>query len=178
MKKAKKDKKEKGATGGGGASDKTKERERKKSFFGGFKGKKDEGGEVSKNPFPPGSSAAGSANGSINNNIQQQENNYNNSSNLTSSYNSNGNGNGNTGPSTDTNSSQPLHPSQEEEDMIDENDYIRAHALYDYDPADEDEIPLRVGDVVFIFHKHESGWWTGEANGRYGIFPGILDRME
>jgi len=63
-------------------------------------------------------------------------------------------------------------PTADEDEEIDENDYIRSHALYDYDPAEEDEIGLRVGDVVFIFHKHESGWWTGECNGKYGIFPG------
>jgi len=62
--------------------------------------------------------------------------------------------------------------SKDDLESLTENDYIRAHALYDYDPADSDEIPLRVGDIVFIFHKHESGWWTGEASGRYGIFPG------
>jgi len=55
---------------------------------------------------------------------------------------------------------------------VDEEDYIRAHVLYDYDPAETDEIPLKVGEVVFIFHKHDSGWWTGECNGKYGIFPG------
>lgn len=44
--------------------------------------------------------------------------------------------------------------------------------------AEDDEITLRVGDVVFIFHKHESGWWTGECNGKYGIFPGGKEEEE
>lgn len=38
--------------------------------------------------------------------------------------------------------------------------------------AEKDEIPLQVGDVVYIFNMHESGWWTGDCNGKYGIFPG------
>jgi len=74
--------------------------------------------------------------------------------------------------SSASNAKQQTHPDNTPEDEIDENDYIRAHALYDYDPAEPDEIPLRVGDIVFIFHKHPSGWWTGECNGKYGIFPG------
>jgi signal transducing adaptor molecule len=44
--------------------------------------------------------------------------------------------------------------------------------LYDFDPAEEDEIPLSSGSVVFIFHQDRSGWWIGECEGKYGIFPG------
>ena len=62
-------------------------------------------------------------------------------------------------------------PMRSEDEEIDENDFIRAKVLYDFQPRADDEIPLKIGQTVFIFHKHESGWWTGECSARYGLFP-------
>lgn len=50
---------------------------------------------------------------------------------------------------------QPTHGPDEE---VDENDFIRARALYDYNSREQDEISFKAGQTVFIFHKHESGW--------------------
>ncbi|XP_059837565.1 CD2-associated protein isoform X1 [Hypanus sabinus] len=43
---------------------------------------------------------------------------------------------------------------------------------YDYDAAQEDELTLRVGDVIKNVRKlEEEGWCEGELNGKRGLFP-------
>ncbi|KAG7280405.1 hypothetical protein CRUP_028145 [Coryphaenoides rupestris] len=44
-------------------------------------------------------------------------------------------------------------------------------ALYDFSSEQEDELSLRVGDVVEIYGKETSSWWFGELGGRRGHFP-------
>eukprot|EP01117_Protostelium_nocturnum_P000103 TRINITY_DN10186_c0_g1_i1.p1 TRINITY_DN10186_c0_g1~~TRINITY_DN10186_c0_g1_i1.p1 ORF type:complete len:725 (+),score=290.50 TRINITY_DN10186_c0_g1_i1:349-2523(+) len=55
---------------------------------------------------------------------------------------------------------------------IGEDNYIKARVEADFVPSDPNEIPLKTGNLVFVFHKHISGWWTGESEGNYGVFPG------
>uniref|UniRef100_A0A096LW77 Osteoclast-stimulating factor 1 n=1 Tax=Poecilia formosa TaxID=48698 RepID=A0A096LW77_POEFO len=43
--------------------------------------------------------------------------------------------------------------------------------LFDYQPVNEDELELKVGDVVDILEEVEEGWWSGSLNGRSGLFP-------
>jgi len=45
-------------------------------------------------------------------------------------------------------------------------------AIFDYEAAAEDELPLQEGDIIRLLDMHESGWWTGELNGVIGLFPG------
>ncbi|KAM7301712.1 nostrin [Ixodes scapularis] len=47
----------------------------------------------------------------------------------------------------------------------------RCQALYDYRASMEDELSLRSGDVVTVHGRAEEGWWHGELNGSYGLFP-------
>nr|XP_021535430.1 mitogen-activated protein kinase kinase kinase 9 isoform X1 [Neomonachus schauinslandi] len=49
-------------------------------------------------------------------------------------------------------------------------------AVFDYEAAGEDELTLRLGDVVEVLSKDsqvsgDEGWWTGQLNQRVGIFP-------
>lgn len=49
-------------------------------------------------------------------------------------------------------------------------------ARYDYQAQGEDELSLRVGQIVFVLSKDSSisgdeGWWTGKIGDRVGIFP-------
>ncbi|XP_062406540.1 CD2-associated protein isoform X2 [Sardina pilchardus] len=44
-------------------------------------------------------------------------------------------------------------------------------ALFDYVPQNEDELELKVGDVVEITEEVEEGWWSGVLNGKFGLFP-------
>ncbi|XP_062386356.1 caspase recruitment domain-containing protein 8-like [Sardina pilchardus] len=44
-------------------------------------------------------------------------------------------------------------------------------ALFDFAPQYEDELELKVGDVVEIIEDVEEGWWSGVLNGKFGLFP-------
>ena len=47
-----------------------------------------------------------------------------------------------------------------------------ARAMHDYDPKGEDELQLRVGDLVMVTKKDPSGWWQGSImGGKQGLFP-------
>lgn len=44
-------------------------------------------------------------------------------------------------------------------------------ALFEYVPQNEDELELKMGDVVEITEEVEEGWWSGMLNGKFGLFP-------
>ncbi|XP_070781842.1 CD2-associated protein [Enoplosus armatus] len=43
--------------------------------------------------------------------------------------------------------------------------------LFEYQPLNEDELELKVGDIVDIIEEVEEGWWSGSLNGKSGLFP-------
>uniref|UniRef100_A0A8D0GMI1 CD2 associated protein n=1 Tax=Sphenodon punctatus TaxID=8508 RepID=A0A8D0GMI1_SPHPU len=43
--------------------------------------------------------------------------------------------------------------------------------LFEYIPQNEDELELKLGDVVDINEEVEEGWWSGTLNGKSGLFP-------
>ncbi|KAM4835284.1 CD2-associated protein isoform 2-T2 [Thomomys bottae] len=43
--------------------------------------------------------------------------------------------------------------------------------LFDYIPQNEDELELKVGDIIDINDEVEEGWWSGTLNNRLGLFP-------
>ncbi|XP_067399560.1 CD2-associated protein [Emydura macquarii macquarii] len=43
--------------------------------------------------------------------------------------------------------------------------------LFEYIPQNEDELELKVGDVIDINEEVEEGWWNGTLNGKSGLFP-------
>ena len=47
-----------------------------------------------------------------------------------------------------------------------------AVASFDFPGTNPQELPLKTGDLVHVFHKDTDGWWRGESNGRFGRFPG------
>lgn len=49
-------------------------------------------------------------------------------------------------------------------------------AVFDYEASAEDELTLRLGDIVQVLSKDsrvsgDEGWWTGKIQDRVGIFP-------
>ncbi|XP_026174193.1 CD2-associated protein isoform X2 [Mastacembelus armatus] len=44
-------------------------------------------------------------------------------------------------------------------------------ALFDYQPQNEDELELKVGDIIEVTEEVEEGWWSGSLNGKLGLFP-------
>nr|XP_046228586.1 CD2-associated protein isoform X2 [Scatophagus argus] len=43
--------------------------------------------------------------------------------------------------------------------------------LFDYQPANDDELELKSGDIIDITEEVEEGWWSGNLNGKSGLFP-------
>ncbi|XP_030304103.1 CD2-associated protein isoform X4 [Calypte anna] len=43
--------------------------------------------------------------------------------------------------------------------------------LFEYAPQNEDELELKLGDVIDINEEVEEGWWSGTLNGKTGLFP-------
>ena len=54
---------------------------------------------------------------------------------------------------------------------------VYALVIYDFPGTDEDELPLREGQKVRVTRQHPSGWWTGEINGKIGIFPATYVKL-
>jgi hypothetical protein len=44
-------------------------------------------------------------------------------------------------------------------------------ALFDNVPDDSDELAFKVGDIITVIKKDDSGWWEGTIRGKKGIFP-------
>ena len=42
---------------------------------------------------------------------------------------------------------------------------------YDYTAEQEDELSIKVGDIIHNVSKQDGGWWEGELNGKRGVFP-------
>ena len=50
-------------------------------------------------------------------------------------------------------------------------DLTRCEVLYDYTANQEDELTIEPGDIIDVTDQQDQDWWTGELNGRSGIFP-------
>lgn len=48
---------------------------------------------------------------------------------------------------------------------------MEVEVLHSYDGQEEDELTIRIGDVISDVVKSDSGWWEGRLNGRRGVFP-------
>jgi len=44
-------------------------------------------------------------------------------------------------------------------------------ALYEYEASGEDEISFAVGDLIYNCSVIDDGWWQGQCNESYGMFP-------
>ena len=42
---------------------------------------------------------------------------------------------------------------------------------FDYSADQDDELTIKVGDVIKNVDQQEGGWWEGELNGKRGVFP-------
>ncbi|XP_061579539.1 nostrin isoform X2 [Cololabis saira] len=47
----------------------------------------------------------------------------------------------------------------------------KCKVLYNFTPENDDELPLKEGDLVDLCTKSDSGWWFGILNGQKGHFP-------
>lgn len=52
-----------------------------------------------------------------------------------------------------------------------ERSLFQVVAVYNFRSDEEGDLPFRKGDVITVTLVDKSGWWTGELNGKVGIFP-------
>ncbi|GAA6215214.1 SH3 domain-containing kinase-binding protein 1 isoform X1 [Lates japonicus] len=52
----------------------------------------------------------------------------------------------------------------------------RCKAAFSYVPQHEDELELKIGDIIEIIAEVEEGWWEGILNGKTGMFPSNFTR--
>ena len=50
-------------------------------------------------------------------------------------------------------------------------DSEKARVLFSYEAREEDELTLKVGEVIHKVDSQDGGWWEGEIDGRRGVFP-------
>ncbi|XP_029313737.1 SH3 domain-containing kinase-binding protein 1 isoform X2 [Cottoperca gobio] len=53
----------------------------------------------------------------------------------------------------------------------------RCKASFSYVPQHEDELELKIGDVIEIIAEVEEGWWEGFLNGKSGMFPSNFTKV-
>ncbi|NXB35709.1 SH3K1 protein, partial [Eulacestoma nigropectus] len=53
----------------------------------------------------------------------------------------------------------------------DRNRRRRCQVAFSYMPQNEDELELKVGDIIEVVGEVEEGWWEGILNGKTGMFP-------
>ncbi|XP_068755636.1 CD2-associated protein-like [Montipora capricornis] len=46
-----------------------------------------------------------------------------------------------------------------------------AKVTFDYEAQDQDELTLKLGDIVHVLGEDEQGWWRGQLGGKRGVFP-------
>jgi hypothetical protein len=51
-------------------------------------------------------------------------------------------------------------------------------ALYDYATTEPGELSLVEGQVIDVISMGEDGWWTGNINGKIGIFPSNYTKLK
>ncbi|XP_040279608.1 SH3 domain-containing kinase-binding protein 1 isoform X1 [Bufo bufo] len=47
----------------------------------------------------------------------------------------------------------------------------RCQVAFSYMPQNEDELELKVGEIIEVLGEVEEGWWEGVLNGKSGMFP-------
>jgi len=55
-------------------------------------------------------------------------------------------------------------------------EWPKAKALYQFDPQEDEELKLQIGDVISVIDQNDEDWWLGEMiiNNtcvRRGLFP-------
>lgn len=47
----------------------------------------------------------------------------------------------------------------------------QAKVTFQYEPEQDDELALEVGEIVEVLEDDDEGWWKGSLNGKIGMFP-------
>ncbi|TFY52863.1 hypothetical protein EVG20_g10368, partial [Dentipellis fragilis] len=71
----------------------------------------------------------------------------------------------------------PVHEPEPEPEPEQHNGGEWAEALYDYKSGEDGDLELAANQRVLVVDKTSDDWWTGEADGRRGLFPGSYVRL-
>ncbi|KAF5357619.1 hypothetical protein D9758_007492 [Tetrapyrgos nigripes] len=78
----------------------------------------------------------------------------------------------------------PVHqkepePEPEEEEEEEEAQGEWAEALYDYDPADANDLQIRAKQQIWVTERTSDDWWTGQVDGtgKAGLFPATYVKL-
>lgn len=47
----------------------------------------------------------------------------------------------------------------------------QCRVIFSYNHHHDDELNLKVGDIISVVGEEEEGWWRGILNGKEGVFP-------
>ena len=47
----------------------------------------------------------------------------------------------------------------------------KAKVTFDYEAQDQDELSLKLDEIVDILGEEEPGWWKGQLADKVGVFP-------
>ncbi|THU89953.1 hypothetical protein K435DRAFT_276294 [Dendrothele bispora CBS 962.96] len=70
-------------------------------------------------------------------------------------------------------------PEPEEEAEAEEAEGMWVEVLYDYDPADPNDLEIRADQRIWVTEKTTDDWWTGqvEGSGKAGLFPATYVKL-
>ncbi|XP_071439855.1 SH3 domain-containing kinase-binding protein 1 isoform X2 [Hetaerina americana] len=54
----------------------------------------------------------------------------------------------------------------------------RCKAVFSYKPVNDDELELKVNDIIEVLTEVEEGWWRGKLRNKVGVFPSNFVREE
>lgn len=54
---------------------------------------------------------------------------------------------------------------------------VMAQTLYDYVAQCDNELSIKKDDIIRVHQQGTKGWWYGELNGKFGLFPGSYVKL-
>ncbi|KAF8632024.1 hypothetical protein AX17_004967 [Amanita inopinata Kibby_2008] len=69
----------------------------------------------------------------------------------------------------------PPQPEPESEEETAHGEW--AEALYDYQPTESGDLQIREGQRILVTERTSDDWWTGEVDGKSGIFPASYAKL-
>ncbi|PPR03330.1 hypothetical protein CVT24_012606 [Panaeolus cyanescens] len=57
------------------------------------------------------------------------------------------------------------------EPEVEEDDSEWLEAIYEYDSGEAGDLKMNEGDRILLVKRDSDDWWTGEINGKQGLFP-------
>ncbi len=59
-----------------------------------------------------------------------------------------------------------------DDDEWNDSEWIsQCQVQFDYKSDRDDELTLKLGEIVNVIEKRADGWWRGDLNGKVGLFP-------